>query len=152
MKFWDSSAIVPLVVDEEETDYCLKTLSDDQEMLIWCLSRLEVMSALCRRVREGVLNERYFLEAKRHLNDLVEHAYEVKAIEKVRQRALRLLEVHPLRAADASQLASALVATQEDPDRLVMVCFDQQLNNAAIKEGFIVNPVKNENEQDKSGQ
>ena len=152
MKFWDSSAIVPLVVDEEETDYCLKTLSDDQEMLIWCLSRLEVMSALCRRVREGALNERYFLEAKRHLNDLVEHAYEVKAIEKVRQRALRLLEVHPLRAADACQLASALVATQEDPDRLVMVCFDQQLNNAAIKEGFIVNPVKNENEHDKSGQ
>jgi len=48
MKFWDSSAIVPLVVYEKETDYCLKTLSDDQEMLIWCLSRLEVMSALCR--------------------------------------------------------------------------------------------------------
>ena len=152
MKFWDSSAIVPLVVYEEETDYCLKTLSDDQEMLIWCLSRLEVMSALCRRVREGALNQRYFQEAKRHLNDLVERAYEVKAIEKVRQRALRLLEVHPMRAADACQLASALVATQEDPDRLVIVCFDQRLKDAAIKEGFIVNPVKNKNEQDKGGQ
>ena len=152
MKFWDSSAIVPLVVHEEETDYCLKTLSSDQEMLIWCLSRLEVMSALCRRVREGNLNERYFLDAKRHLNDLVEHAYEVKAIEKVRQRALRLLELHPLRAADACQLASALVATQEDPDRLVIVCFDQHLKNAATKEGFIVNPMKDENEQVKSDQ
>ena len=152
MKFWDSSAIVPLVLHEEETDYCLKILSDDQEMLTWCLSRLEVMSALCRRVREGNLNERYFREAKRHLNDLVERAYEVKAIEKVRQRALRLLEVHPLRAADACQLASALVATQEDPDRLVIVCFDQRLKNAAIKEGFIVNPMKDENGQDRSNQ
>jgi len=152
MKFWDSSAIVPLVLDEEETDYCLKTLSDDQEMLIWCLSRLEVMSALCRRVREGVLNERYFQVAKRHLSDLIERAYKVKAIEKVKQRALRLLEVHPLRAADAWQLSSALVATQEDPGRLVIVCFDERLKNAAIKEGFIVNPRKDENEEGKSDQ
>ena len=142
MKFWDSSAIVPLIVHEKETDYCLKILSDDQEMLIWCLSRLEVMSALCQRVREGNLDERYFQMAKSHLNDLVERAYEVKAIEKVRQRALRLLEVHPLRAAGACQLASALVATQEDPERLVIICFDQLLKNAAMKEGFIVNPIK----------
>ncbi len=140
MKFWDSSAIVPLLVEEEETDYCLKTLSDDQEMLIWCLSGLEVMSALCRRVREGSVNERYFQATKRHLKDFVERAYEVKAIEPVKQRALRLLEVHPLRAADACQLASALVATHENPDRLVIVSFDQRLKNAAIKEGFIVNP------------
>ena len=39
MKFWDSSAIVPLIVDEEETDFCLKTLDHDKEMLIWCLSK-----------------------------------------------------------------------------------------------------------------
>ena len=140
MKFWDSSAMVPLIVNEEETEYCLKTLSDDQEMLIWCLSKVEVISALCRRVRDRTLSEAAFQNAKRHLNDLIEHAYEVKAIEKVRNRALRLLEVHPLRAADACQLASALVATQEDPNRLPMVCFDQRLKNAAIKEGFIVNP------------
>ncbi len=53
VKFWNSSATVPLLVEEEETDYCLKTLSDDQEMLIWCLSGLEgydhVMSASQRR-------------------------------------------------------------------------------------------------------
>jgi hypothetical protein len=34
MKFWDSSALVPLLVKEKETRYCLKTLSDDQEMLV----------------------------------------------------------------------------------------------------------------------
>ena len=111
MKFWDSSAMVPLIVNEEETEYCLKTLSDDQEMLIWCLSKVEVISALCRRVRDRTLSEAAFQKAKRHLNDLIEHAYEVKAIEKVRNRALRLLEVHPLRAADACQLASVLVVS-----------------------------------------
>jgi len=141
MKFWDSSAMVPLVVDEEETDYCLKTLSIDQEMLIWCLSKVEVISALCRLVREKSLTEAEFQKAKKRLNDLIERAHEVKVIQKVRDRALRLLEVHPLRAADACQLASALVATQEEPDRLAVVCFDQSLMKAAIKEGFVVNPV-----------
>jgi len=140
MKFWDSSALVPLLLKEKETRYCLKTLSDDQEMLVWCLSKVEVISALCRRLREKVFGEEEFQKAKRHLNDFMERAYEIQATEKVRARALRLLEVHPFRAADACQLAAALVATQEDPHRLAMVCFDQNLINAALKEGFSVNP------------
>ena len=140
MKFWDSSALVPLLVREKETRYCLKTLSNDQEMLVWCLSKIEVISALCRRLRDKAFGEEEFQKAKGHLNDLIERAYEVQAIEKVRARALRLLEVHPLRAADACQLAAVLVATQEDPHRLAMVCFDQNLKNAALKEGFLVNP------------
>jgi len=140
MKFWDSSAIVPLIVDEEETDYCLNTLSGDQDMLIWCLSKVEVISALCRLVREKSLIEAEFQKAKKHLNDIVERSHEVTVIKKVSARALRLLEVHPLRAADACQLASALVATQEEPDILAIVCFDQRLMKAATKEGFVVNP------------
>ena len=140
MKFWDSSAIVPLIVDEEETDYCLNTLSGDQDMLIWCLSKVEVISALCRLVREKLLIEAEFQKAKKHLNDIVERSHEVTVIKKVSARALRLLEVHPLRAADACQLASALVATQEEPDILAIVCFDQRLMKAAVKEGFVVNP------------
>lgn len=140
MKYWDSSAIVPLVVAEENTDYCVRLLSDDPEMLIWCLSRLEVISALCRRVREDDWSEDEFRRAKEQLNRVLDSAYEVSAVEKVRSRALRLLEVHPLRTADACQLASALVGTQEDPERLAIVCFDHRLETAAIKEGFVVNP------------
>ena len=144
MKFWDSSAIVPLILDEEETDYCLGVLSQDQEMLIWCLSKVEVFSALSRRRREEKIAQRDFRGAKKRLDFILERAYEVKAIEKVRYRALRLLEVHPLRAADACQLASALVATQEDPNRIGMICFDTRLKNACMKEGFVVNPGKEE--------
>ena len=144
MKFWDSSAIVPLLVEEKETDYCLKTLSDDQEMLIWCLSKVEIVSALCRRDRDGTISDGCFQKAKRRLNDRIERVYEIRAINHVRQRALRLLEVHPMRAADACQLASALVATQEDPGRLAIICFDQRLKKSAVKEGFFVNPDQNE--------
>jgi predicted nucleic acid-binding protein len=140
MKFWDSSAIVPLIVNEEDTDYCLKALADDPKMLIWCLSRVEVMSALCRRVRDGLMGADEFREAKERLRVILGRVAEVSAVEKVRSRALRLLEVHPLRAADACQLAAALVCVQEDPDRLTILCFDRRLETAAVKEGFVVNP------------
>ncbi|HBD07979.1 MAG TPA: PIN domain-containing protein [Syntrophobacteraceae bacterium] len=140
MRFWDSSALVPLLVGEEKTGYCLKVLVDDPEMLIWCLSRVEVVSALCRRVREGALGEDEFRRAKQRLNMILDSAYEVTAVEKVGARALRLLEVHSLRAADACQLAAALVGTQEDPDRLALLCFNQRLETAAVREGFVVNP------------
>jgi predicted nucleic acid-binding protein len=140
MKFWDSSAIVPLVVNEENSDYCLDTLKDDPMVLIWCLSRVEVMSALCRRLREGLMDNDEFQKAKERLRTLIGKASEVSAVEKVRSRALRLLEVHPLRAADACQLAAALIGVQEDPERLAILCFDRRLKSAAGKEGFIVNP------------
>lgn len=140
MKFWDSSAIVPLVAREENTDYCLKALADDPRMLIWCLSGIEVMSALCRRARDGSMEPGEFQTAKERLKVVLGKAAEVAAMEKVRSRALRLLEVHPLRAADACQLAAALVCVQEDPERLAILCFDQRLETAALKEGFVVNP------------
>ena len=143
MKFWDSSAIIPLVVKEENTDYCLMALADDPKMLIWCLSRVEVMSALCRRVRDDLMDVYEFQKAKERLRVIWGKVTEVSAVEKVRSRALRLLEVHPLRAADACQLAAALIGVQEDPERLAILCFDHRLETAAIKEGFVVNPPNN---------
>jgi predicted nucleic acid-binding protein len=142
MKFWDSSGIVPLVVREEESSYCCELLYADQEMVVWCLCRLEVLSALCRRLREEVIDESVFDEAKVRLSSIFKRTYEVTALEKVRSRAARLLEVHPLRAADACQLAAALVATGEDPLRLELVSFDKRLATAARREGFRVNPAK----------
>lgn len=60
--------------------------------------------------------------------------------EAVRQRAKRLLMVHPLRAADALQLAAALVWAAESPQGLELVCLDRRLKEAALKEGFTVLP------------
>jgi predicted nucleic acid-binding protein len=137
MKFWDASALVPLIVMEKETDYCLKVLAEDREMVVWCLSRVEIKSALCRRVRDGLMNDHDFQIAKKRLDTLMQRAYEVMAVEKVRSRAMRLVEGHPLNAADACQLAAALVAGQEDPARLPIITFDERLKEAATKEGFV---------------
>jgi len=60
----------------------------------------------------------------------------VSPTEEVRRRAIRLFRVHPLRSADAVQLAAALIAAKEDPSSLAFVSCDQQLRLAAEREGF----------------
>jgi hypothetical protein len=54
--------------------------------------------------------------------------------------ALRLLRNHPLRAADALQLAAALIASEETPQTLEFICLDDRLALAARREGFTVIP------------
>jgi predicted nucleic acid-binding protein len=140
VRFWDASAVIPLVVNESETDYCLRALAEDREILVWCLTWVEATSALCRRLREGVLGEQDFRDAKTRLASILQGVYEVRAIDAVRKRACRLLEVHPLRAADASQIGAALVACRDEPEKLALMCFDERLKVAAVREGFLVNP------------
>ena len=50
------------------------------------------------------------------------------------------LSVHPLRAADALQLAAALLASDHEPQRMEVVCLDERLSEAARIEGFTVLP------------
>lgn len=140
MRFWDSSAIIPLLVLEKETEYCTRAFQADKDVMVWTLSKVEVLSALCRRQREKALSDESFERALSRMNDFFDSAFEVYTIPKVKERALRLLRVHPLRAADALQLASVLVATQEDTSKLELMCFDERLKQAARREGFSVNP------------
>ena len=135
MRFWDASAVVPLVVAEEATTQCRKFLAEDPEVVVWCLTPVEVISALTRRRRESALKPTEFRKA----NVLLERAWsEVVSLERVRERARRLLESHPLRAADALQLAAALVAAEDNPADVPCVTLDRRLALAAEKEGFPV--------------
>ena len=59
-------------------------------------------------------------------------------VEAVRQRAERLVGVHALSAADALQLAAALVVSREQPETLEFVTLDRVLARAARLEGFPV--------------
>jgi hypothetical protein len=54
----------------------------------------------------------------------------------VRERAERLLRVHPLRAADALQLAAALLVFGDKPRGRSFVTLDDALLQAARREGF----------------
>ena len=63
---------------------------------------------------------------------------EVEAGDLVRETAIRLLRVHPLRAADSLQLAAAFVAAEGRPSTLEFVTLDDRLALAAQREGFVV--------------
>jgi hypothetical protein len=63
---------------------------------------------------------------------------EIEPIQAVRQAAERFLRVHPLRAADALQLAAAYLASDRNPATLEFVTLDDRLAGAAQKEGFAV--------------
>lgn len=55
-----------------------------------------------------------------------------------RDTAARLLRVHVLRAADALQLAAALLACNNRTETLALATFDDRLADAARREGFAV--------------
>jgi hypothetical protein len=103
------------------------------------LTEVEVASAIARRVREGieVEDER---TARLQLSFLMTRWAEITSLESVRARALRLLSTHALRAADAIQLAAALVFSEERTESLPFVCLDDRLADAARKERFPVLP------------
>jgi predicted nucleic acid-binding protein len=63
---------------------------------------------------------------------------EIEPGSQVRSLARRLLRVHDLRAADALQLAAAVVGTEHHPALLPLVTLDRRLANAARLEGFPV--------------
>ncbi len=136
MKFWDASAIVPLLVQEMATDFVLALVAKDPTMLVWWGSRVECVSALARLEREDALDRARGDLAFARLDALAEAWLEVEPSEIVRESAIRFLRVHPLRAADALQLGAAFVAAERRPPSLEVVTFDDRLADVARKEGF----------------
>ena len=136
MKFWDSSAVVPLIVSEDTS--ARAALRSDSHGLIWALTPIEVRSALASRLRDGALTRTTYQRACSRGKHLFRALAQIVALEPVCARALRLLDLHPMRAADALQLAAALVATGERPGDLPFVTLDHRLAEAARREGFSV--------------
>jgi hypothetical protein len=136
VRFWDTSALLPLFVAEKESARARSWLRRDPVVLAWTLSRVELLSALARRERKEPAAARALARARADVLRAWEEWSEIVAIEPVRSQAERLVFVHALRAAEALQLAAALVATDSHPDGLELVTFDERLATAAEKEGF----------------
>jgi predicted nucleic acid-binding protein len=136
MKFWDASAIVPLLLAEDLREALLVELERDSRMFVWWGTPVECVSAVSRREREGALSLADATTALERLRALSDSWYEVLPSDAIRNTAQRLLRVHPLRAADSLQLAAALVAAEGNPVRLPFVCLDDRLAEAAQREGF----------------
>ena len=138
MKFWDTSAIVPLLVAEKTTARFQALGRRDPDMLAWWGSAVECASALARLERDAALDANSAAVAFQRLRQIADTWHEIEPSQLVSENAVRFLRVHPLRAADALQLAAAFVAAERRPSSLQVVTLDERLADAMRKEGFAV--------------
>ena len=139
MRFWDTSAVVPLLLEQRATAKVEELLSKDPEIVAWWGTAVECASAAARLRREERLNVEDEERVLELVSDLRASWLEVLPSEEVRDRAFRMLRLHPLRAADALQLAAAVVWAG-GTDGAEFVTFDERLALAARLEGFRVLP------------
>ena len=138
MRFWDSSALLPLLIAESASARMDVHYREDPVVVTWWGTRIECASALARLERDGDMAQDQVRVAFERLDAASATWIEVPAQDDVRDQSIRLLRMHPLRAAGATQVAAALVASAFTPRSLAFVTLDQRQGSAAEREGFPV--------------
>jgi uncharacterized protein len=136
VRFWDSSGIVPLLVEQGHSERAASLFQADAELIVWWATRVECASAIARLEREGSIEAAAVSASLDRLKQLAAIWDEVQPTPRLRSVAERLLRVHPLRAADALQLAAMVEVDSDGARDLDVVCFDDRLARAAQREGF----------------
>jgi uncharacterized protein len=98
--------------------------------------QVECASAIAHLERDVALDDAAATHAFERLRQLAQTWHEIDPSDPIREAAVRFLRVHPLRAADALQLAAAFSAAERRPSSLEVVTLDDRLAVAARKEGF----------------
>ena len=140
MRFWDTSAVIPLLVVEPHSDTLRRLLEKDSGMVVWWATRVECVSAISRRARDGTLVPEGEALARELLNDLSGSWTEAQPTARLRILAEQILVAHPLRTADALQLAAAQIWCGKQPQGRSFVCLDERLRNSASRSGFTLLP------------
>jgi predicted nucleic acid-binding protein len=140
LAFWDSSALIPLCV-QERTSNKAKTLAKQFAPVVWWATTVEIHSAIARLHRCGDLDDAGRQAALNRLSVLSRGWREVLPSDKLRAQAQVFLDTYSLRAADSLQLASAMIWCQQRPALQRFVSSDVRLCQAAAQAGFaIVSP------------
>jgi uncharacterized protein len=138
MKFWDSSALLPLMVEEKRSGACRALRRTDRGIVVWALTRIELVSATRRLAREQLIDSDDVAVVLGRLEKIARTWTEIDALGIVRERSERLLASHALTAADALQLGAALIQVRDRPKGRAFVTADDRLASAAEAEGFDV--------------
>jgi predicted nucleic acid-binding protein len=138
--FWDASAVIPLCVHQSRSGPLRRVVGRDGRVAVWWGTPVEVVSALAQLARSALLTPEGQTRALARLQVLRRSWSEVLPTERVRGLAELLPAQHNLRAADAVQLAAALVWARERPRNRLFVCTDRRLAEAAMRTGFSVVP------------
>lgn len=129
--FFDSSAFAKRSVEERGSQAVDSLCQEETEIALSVLYVPEILSALNRRVREGLLTWREYLEAKQYLSQDIRDAVIINLNPQVISIYPKILEASPVRAADALQIACAL-GWETD----LFVSADMRQNSAAKKAGL----------------
>jgi predicted nucleic acid-binding protein len=135
--FWDSSALVPLCI-QESTSRQVRSHLRKFAPVVWWASAVEVHSAVARLHRSGAVNDMEKQGAVSRLALLRRGWREILPDDALRELASRLLDVYALRASDSLQLAAALTWCQQRPAQRRFISGDQRLCDAAEVAGFVV--------------
>jgi len=138
VRFWDASALVPLVTEDQINAALEDLYGDGSDVWVWWVTPVEIASSIARRERQGTVSAAEASAGLATLAEMVAAWHEVQPGAGLRQAAQRLLRVHPLRAADSLQLASALAVAANLPGSVDFVCRDARLAEAAGREGLKV--------------
>jgi predicted nucleic acid-binding protein len=138
VRFWDTSALVSLVIEEPRSAGCRRLVKDGAGIAVWTLTRTEMTSAVWQHARSGTLSPANVPRALSRVESLARRWFEIADVGLVRDRAERLLARHPLRAADALQLAAGLLFAHDRAQGREFVTADGALSLAATTEGFQV--------------
>lgn len=136
MRFWDTSALVPLLTEEGTSALLTELFQQDRDVIASFITPVEITSALWRKAGVNddlrhLAEQRYaVLEANWTLIDEYALAVEI---------AKRFASQYGLRAGDAIQLACAVIAVP-NRNELPFVVNDYDLKAAARAEGFPVLP------------
>ncbi len=113
-------------------------LRDDRRIAASVITPIEIESALWRRRHHGEMDAEQHMSAEEMFAELTASWSEIADIISTQRIALDLLSRHTLRAADAIQLATAIVASNATAGSLPFVTLDHALAAAARAEGFTV--------------
>jgi hypothetical protein len=131
--YFDTSALVPIVIEEEPSENCALLWDQADRVLSSRLLYAEGRAALAQARRMGRLNEASLRDAVRTFEDLVQQLDAVEVTAELVHRAGTLAEQMRLRGYDAIHLASAEAVS--DPE-VVVATVDRALHHAARSLGL----------------
>lgn len=139
--FLDSSALAKRYLPEVGTSWLRQQILSSDSIIVSRITSVEVMSAVARRQREKTLSPAVVTGINRLLNKHLQQKYLIIGINhQITTLAIQLLMVHPLRAYDAIQLASAKFVAQRlvanDIPPITFLCADVRLLVIAQNEGL----------------
>lgn len=107
------------------------------------ISAVEVVAALLLRVRTGSLSLSLVQQTIEVFKTEFYVYYQIAEITaSLVERAMKLVEIHPLKGYDAVQLAAAITLNQARISRnlspITFICADARLNQAAQSQGLTV--------------